>query len=75
MDGIIVAQGAIHSLKNSKHKGMMIKVDLAKAYDKISWEYIQRILKAYGFDDRWTEWIMSMIATPSMSILLNGTPT
>lgn len=75
VDGIIVAQEVINSLKNSQHKGMMIKLDLAKAYDKLSWEYLQRILKAYGFDDRWIEWIMSMISTPSMSILLNGTPT
>jgi len=53
----------------------MIKLDLAKTYDKLGWEYLQRILKAYGFDDRWIEWIMSMISTPSMSILLNGTLT
>lgn len=63
MDGIIVAQEAIHSLKNSRHKGMMIKLDLAKAFDKLSWEYLQKILKAYGFDDRWIEWVMSMITT------------
>lgn len=75
MDGIIVTQEAIHSLKKLRNKGMMIKLDLAKAYDKLSWEYLQRILKAYGFDDRWTTWIMSVISTPSMSILLNGTPT
>lgn len=56
VDGIIVAQEAIHSLKNSKHKGMMIKIDLAKAYDRLSWEYLHKILNAYGFDDRWIEW-------------------
>lgn len=75
VDGIIVAQEVIHSLKNLRNKGMMIKLDLEKAYDKLRWEYLQRILKAYGFDHRWKEWIMSMISTPSMSMLLNGTPT
>jgi len=75
VDGIIVAQEVIHSLKKLRNKGIMIKFDLEKAYDKLSWEYLQRILKAYGFDDRWTTWIMSMISTPTMSILLNGTPT
>lgn len=40
VDEIIVAQEAIHSLKNSRHEGMMIKLDLAKAYDKLSWEYL-----------------------------------
>lgn len=74
VDDIIVAQEAIHSLKNSKHKGMMIKLDLAKAYDRLSWEYLQKILKSYGFDDRWIDWVMSMITMPIMSILLNRTP-
>jgi len=75
VDGIIVDQETIHSLKNSRHKGMMIKLDLAKAYDRLSGEYLQKILKAYGFDGRWIEWIMSMITTPIMSIMLNKTPT
>lgn len=75
VDGVVVAQEVIHSLKKTGNKGMMIKLDLAKAYDKLSWQYLQRIIEAYGFDDRWIAWIMSMISTPSMSILLNGTPT
>lgn len=36
VDGIIVTQAAIHSLKRSRNKGMMIKLDLAKAYDKLN---------------------------------------
>ena len=36
VDGMIVAQEEIHSLKNSKTNGMMTKVDLAKAYDRLS---------------------------------------
>ena len=40
VDGITIAQEAIHSLKNSWHKGMKTKLDLAKAYDKLRWEYL-----------------------------------
>ena len=36
LDGIITAQEAIHSLKSLKKKGMLIKLDLSKAYDRIS---------------------------------------
>lgn len=52
IDGIVVAQEAIHSLKNSKTKGMLIKLDLVKAYDRLSWGYLKQILKAYSFEDR-----------------------
>jgi len=36
VDGIVVAQEVIHSLKNMGNKGMMIKLDLAKPYHKLS---------------------------------------
>jgi len=58
MDGIVVAQEVIHSLKNSRNKGMLIKMDLEKAYDHLSWDYLGGILKAHGFDKRWVKWIM-----------------
>ena len=74
MDGIVVAQDVIHSLKNSKNKIMLIKLDLAKDYDRLSWEYLRGILMAHGFHKRWVKWIMSMVSTPVMSVMLNGTP-
>lgn len=39
VDGIVTDQEAIHSLKNLKDKGMTIKLDLSKAYDRLSWTY------------------------------------
>lgn len=71
----MVAQEAIHSLENSKTKGMLIKLDLAKAYDRVNWEYLQKILKAFGFDEIWISWVITMITTPVLSILLNESPT
>lgn len=35
LDGIIMAHEMIHSLKQTKTLGMLLKVDLAKAYDKV----------------------------------------
>lgn len=35
MDGIVTAQEVIHSLKSKKSKGMMIRLDLSKAYDHL----------------------------------------
>ena len=49
-NGIIVAQEVIHSLKSSRALGMLIKLDLAKVFDWLSWLYLEGILKAYGFD-------------------------
>lgn len=39
----------VHSLNKSKLPGMLVKIDLPKAYDHLSWEYIISILDAFGF--------------------------
>lgn len=35
LDGVIVAQEAIHTLQNMKRLGMIIKLDISKAYDNV----------------------------------------
>lgn len=74
-DGLVVAQEVIQTLKTKKEKGMLIKLDLSKAYDRLSWNYLETILKAFGFCDRWVKWVLSMISTPNFSILLNEAPS
>eukprot|EP00253_Pinus_taeda_P008458 PITA_08458 len=74
-DRIIISHEIIHSLKHSKKPGMLLKIHLSKAFDSISWDYIQKILSAFGFSNAWIRWIMSMISSSFFSILINGIPT
>eukprot|EP00253_Pinus_taeda_P003190 PITA_03190 len=75
MDGIILTHEIIHSLKLSKQAGMLLKLDLSKAFDKLSWSYIQHMLKAFGFCHSWVRWIMSLISSSLFSLLVNGLPS
>eukprot|EP00253_Pinus_taeda_P013691 PITA_13691 len=54
---------------------MIIQLDLSKAYDKVSWTYLEAILKAFGFSQSWISWILAMVKSPSFSILVNGAPS
>lgn len=36
LDGLVVTQEMIHSLNQKKQRGMMMKLDLSKAYDRLS---------------------------------------
>jgi hypothetical protein len=74
MDNIIHAHKMIHTLKLHKIGGMIIQLDLAKAYDKISWHYMIKILEAFGFSQHWISWIVSLFSTTSYSLLINGAP-
>lgn len=74
-DGIILTREIIHSLKHKRKPGMFLKIDLSKAFDSISWEYMQKILQAFGFSPSWIRWISSLISSSFFSILINGIPS
>ena len=54
---------------------MLIKPDIMKAYDKVRWQYMEKMLEAFGFESEWLEWVMGLVTTPFFSILLNGSLT
>jgi len=74
LDGIIVAHETIHYLKSSGQLGMIIKVDLAKSYDRINWNFLREILGAFGFNLAWISYISGMISSVFFSTLVNRAP-
>ncbi|KAK5845345.1 hypothetical protein PVK06_001517 [Gossypium arboreum] len=74
-DNIILAQEVIHSMRCQKRKKWMtIKIDLEKAYDRVSWEFIEASLRATGILDYLINVIMSSISTSTMQVMWNGVP-
>jgi hypothetical protein len=72
LDGIVVAHEAIHSLKVSKKVGMMMKLDMSKAYDRMNWDFLRKIMLALGFGGDWVDWVLNLVSLVFFSILLNG---
>ena len=59
-------------MKSNNIKGAILKIDLAKAFDKVRWLYIRLLLTHLGFDIAFIRWVMSCITTVSFSVLING---
>lgn len=74
VENVIVAQEIIHSMRNKGGKTgqMAIKVDLEKAYDRLSWDFIQETLGVIGLPMDLIRIIMECITTVSMQLLWNG---
>ena len=49
MDGVILVHEVMHSLKTKRILGMMLKLYINKAYDKLSLKYIRDVLRDFGF--------------------------
>ena len=58
----IVVQEMLHSFKTRKVKsGLMdVKIDLQKAYNRVNWRFLQVVLKNFGFDEKFVQWILNV---------------
>lgn len=54
---------------------MLLKVDLAKAFDTVAWPYLLEVLEHIGFPPRWRDWIAAMLGMASTRVLINGRPS
>lgn len=75
LNNIIQAHEVVHPLTSNKKAGMIMQLDLVKAYDKLNWTYIRKVLIAFGFDHNWVRWVMALVTSSSFSILVNGSPS
>ncbi|XP_077222164.1 uncharacterized protein LOC143856008 [Tasmannia lanceolata] len=74
-DNILLSHDLCHNFhKASNPKALCIKIDLKKAYDYVIHEALLGFMRKIGFPNLWCTWISKCIASPSFSVLLNGSP-
>lgn len=50
-------------------------MDFEKAFDSVSWRYLDHVMCMMGFGVKWRNWIRSCLHSARSSILINGSPT
>lgn len=73
-DNIIAIQEIVYSLESDIESPprMILKVNIAKAYDMIEWETILATLHLLNFLTLWINWIRACISNASFALLING---
>jgi hypothetical protein len=75
-NNIIIAQEITHSfsLSSWKDKSFMLKMDLAKDFDHVEWNFIVRALARKGLHEHFINLIHACISSPTFSVVINGQP-
>lgn len=60
LDSTVIVHEIMHEMRK-KQRGVIMKIDFEKAYDRIRWEFVQEVLQRKGFDHRFTEWVMKTV--------------
>jgi hypothetical protein len=73
-ENIVVAKEMVHTMHRMKGRrgAFAIKVDLAKAYDKISWEFIGRVLQEINFPESLINVVMHSVTSVRTNVKWNG---
>lgn len=77
-DNIILAYEALHTMttrQKGKKGSMALKLDMAKAYDRLEWKFLEGMLRKMGFKDKWISLLMTCVIAVKYVVLINGAPS
>jgi hypothetical protein len=68
----MLVQQTSHLLHKLKEPRVMLKLDIAKAFDSVSSRLFFEILRKPGFGQKFCEWIAILLSIASTRVMLNG---
>ena len=76
-DNILVAFEVMHHIKQKKGGKLgdiALKLDMSKAYDRVEWACLEKIMEKMGFAEKWRNLVMRCVSSVTYSIRINGKP-
>ncbi|XP_059288635.1 secreted RxLR effector protein 78-like [Lycium ferocissimum] len=74
IENVLLTQETITGYKKEKAANVIIKLDMTKAYDRMSWLFFIRILKKMAFLEGFVDMIWKLIGNNWYSMIINGQP-
>ncbi|XP_060183338.1 uncharacterized protein LOC132613336 [Lycium barbarum] len=73
IENVLLTQEVVTDTRlRGKPANVVLKLDMAKAYDRVSWSYLIRVLRKMGFAEIFIDMVWRLIANNWYSIFLNG---
>ena len=65
----------ISQKKKGKVGEVSLKLDMSKAYDRVEWIWLEKIMERMGFDVKWRSLMKQCITMVTYSLKINGVPS
>ena len=72
LKNIFTAQEAMYWALSSQQNLALILLDFEKAYDRVSWVFLENALILFGFSSLRVSWIRALYVDASIQIIVNG---
>lgn len=74
-ENVLIIQEIVSEIrKRGKPTNMILKLDMMKAYDRVEWLFLTKVLRNMGFSEMLIDMVFRLLENNWYSILLNGQP-
>jgi hypothetical protein len=73
-DNFMLVQQTSRLLHQKKKASLLLKLDITKAFDSVSWPFLIDVMEHFGFGQIWRDIICGLLSSSSTQVLLNGFP-
>lgn len=71
-DNILLAQALVKDYHSPGPSRCAIKLDIKKAFDTLSWDFLFEVMKRMAFPDRFIGWVKQCVTSSMISLKING---
>ncbi|KAL9660376.1 hypothetical protein QQ045_025189 [Rhodiola kirilowii] len=73
-DNILIAHEVSHYIKGARKQKtgfISVKLDMSKAYDRIEWSFLEKMMLALGFNENWVRKVIMCVKTVTYRVKIN----
>ena len=74
LDSVLIANECLDSRQKARVPRVLCKLDVEKAFDHVSWDFLMYMLQRCGFSEQWSKWILFCISKVKFFFPINGSP-
>jgi hypothetical protein len=73
-DNIMLVSQSMKTFQTRRTPALFLKLDIARAFDSLSWPFLLEVLRRRGFGPRFCNWVSVCLSTANTKVLINGFP-
>jgi hypothetical protein len=73
-DNFVLVRQVARKINSRRKTGVLLKLDLSRTFDSISWAFLFEVLSKMGFGDLFLKWIALLLYTANTKVAVNGVP-